>query len=97
MFNDTILNKYIIMYKCALVGVFYLVYRFEFAESNVARKWDRVIFTDKSTFSSANEGLILVYRPHGELYYPQYKSTCNAVIVCLSTFGAGTPMKGLEF
>jgi hypothetical protein len=27
------------------------LYRFAFAESNVERKWDRVIFTDESTFS----------------------------------------------
>jgi len=27
------------------------LYRFAFAESNVDRKWDRVIFTDESTFS----------------------------------------------
>jgi hypothetical protein len=39
MFNDAILNKYIIMYKCVLVGIYYLVYRFAFGESNVARKW----------------------------------------------------------
>jgi hypothetical protein len=38
MFNDAILNKYIIMYKRALVGIYYLVYRFAFAESNVASK-----------------------------------------------------------
>jgi hypothetical protein len=34
------------------------VYRLAFAESNVDRKWDRVIFTDESTFSSANDGLV---------------------------------------
>jgi hypothetical protein len=59
-FNDDILKEYIIIYKCALVGIYYLVYRFAFAESNVDRKWDRVIFTDESTFSSANDGPVLV-------------------------------------
>jgi hypothetical protein len=53
------------------------LYRFAFAESNVDRNWDRVIFTDKSTFSSANDGLVLVYRPQGERYNPQYMSTCK--------------------
>ena len=31
------------------------LYRLAFAESNVDRKWDRVIFTDESTFTSAND------------------------------------------
>ena len=53
------------------------LYRFAFAESNVDRKWDRVIFTDESTFSSANDGPVLVYRLQGERYNPQYMSTCK--------------------
>jgi hypothetical protein len=53
------------------------LYRFAFAESNVDRKWDRVIFTDESTFSSANDGPVLVYRPQGERYNPQYMSACK--------------------
>jgi hypothetical protein len=53
------------------------LYHFAFAESNVARKWDRVIFTDESTFSSANDGSVSVYRPQGERYNPQYMSTCK--------------------
>jgi len=32
------------------------LYRLAFAENNVDRKWDRVIFTDESTFTSANDG-----------------------------------------
>jgi len=44
------------------------LYSLSFAESSVDRKWDRVILTDKSTFSSANNGLVLVYRPWGECY-----------------------------
>jgi hypothetical protein len=35
------------------------LYRSAFAESNVDRKWDRVVFSDESTFSSAND------RPRG--------------------------------
>jgi transposase len=53
------------------------LYRLAFAESNVDRKWDRVIFTDESTFSSSNDGPVLVYRPQGERYSPQYMSTCK--------------------
>ena len=37
------------------------LYRLAFAESNVDRKWDRVIFTDESTFTFANDGPVLVY------------------------------------
>jgi len=53
------------------------LYHFALAESNVDRKWDRVIFTDESTFSSANDGPVLVYRPQGEHYNLQYMSTCK--------------------
>ena len=54
------------------------LYRLAFAESNVDRKWDRVIiFSDESTFSSANDGPVLVYRPRGERYNCQYMSTCT--------------------
>ena len=50
------------------------LYRSAFAESNVDRKWDTVIFTDESTFTSANDGPVLVYRPQGQRYNPQYMS-----------------------
>ena len=53
------------------------LYRSAFAESNVDRKWDRVIFTDESKFISANDGPVFVYRPQGQRYIPQY--------VCLQT------------
>jgi len=53
------------------------LYRLAFAESNVDRKWNRVICTDESTFTSANDGLVLVYRPQGQRYNPQYMSTCK--------------------
>jgi hypothetical protein len=52
--------------------------RLAFAESNVDRKWDIIIFTDEYTFSSANDGPVLVYRPQGERYNPQYMSTCKS-------------------
>jgi len=73
------------------------LYRLVFAESNVDRKWDRVIFTDESTFTSANNGPVLVYRPQGQCYNPLYMSTCRHSGRCLFTVGAGSPMKGLEF
>jgi hypothetical protein len=34
-----------------------------------------VIFSDESTFRSANDGPVLVYRPRGERYNSQYVST----------------------
>ena len=46
----------------------YKLYSLSFAESSVDSKWDRVIFSDESTLSSANDGLVLVYRPWGECY-----------------------------
>ena len=48
------------------------IYCLAFAESNVDCKWDRVIFSDESTFNSANGGPVLVYRPRGERYNFQY-------------------------
>jgi len=42
------------------------LYRLEFAELSVNGQWDTVIFCDVSTFSSANEGPVLVYRQRGE-------------------------------
>jgi hypothetical protein len=53
------------------------LYRFAFADSNVDRKWDTVMFSDESTFSSENDGPVLVYRPQGERYNPQDMSTCK--------------------
>ena len=32
------------------------LYCIAFAESNVDRQWDRVMFSDESTFSSASDG-----------------------------------------
>ena len=52
------------------------LYHLAFAESNVDRKWDRVIFTDELTFSSGNNGPVSVYIPQGQRYNPQHMSTC---------------------
>jgi hypothetical protein len=51
------------------------IYRLAFAESNVDCQWDRFIFSDKSTFSSAKDGPVLVYRRWTEHYNSQYVST----------------------
>ena len=74
------------------------LYRLAFAESNVDRKWDRVIFTDESIFTSANDGPVLVYRSQGQRYNPQYMSTCKRsgplsvhCWSCISQDGAGVP------
>jgi len=53
------------------------LYRIAFAGSIVDCKWGSVIFSDESTFSSENDGLVLVYRPQGECYNSQYVSTCR--------------------
>jgi hypothetical protein len=53
------------------------LYCLAFAESHLECKWDRVIIADESTFSSANDGPVLVYRPRGEHYNSQYMSTCT--------------------
>ena len=53
------------------------LYHLAFAESNVDRKWDRVVFTDESTCTSAKDRSVLVYRPQRERYNPQYMSTCK--------------------
>jgi hypothetical protein len=51
------------------------LYRLAFAESSVDRQWDRVIFSDESTFSLAKDGPFFVYRPRGECYNSQYVLT----------------------
>jgi len=53
------------------------LYRFTFLKTNVDCKWDRVTFTDESTFTSANDGPVLVYRPQGQRYNPQHMPTCK--------------------
>jgi hypothetical protein len=51
------------------------LYHLAFAESSVDRQWDRIILSEESTFSLANDGAVLVYRPGGERYNSQYVST----------------------
>jgi len=53
------------------------LYCLAFAESIVDRKWDSVIFTDESAFTSVNDGPVLVYTPQGECYNLQYMSACK--------------------
>jgi hypothetical protein len=38
----------------------YKLHGLTFAENNVDHKWDRVTFSDQSTFSSSNDGPVLV-------------------------------------
>ena len=73
------------------------LYRLAFAESNGDRKWNRVIFTDESTFTSANDGPVLVYRPQESITTHSICLPANVVVMCLCTVAAGSPMKGLEF
>jgi transposase-like protein len=47
------------------LSVEHRLYRLAFAEDNVDRDWGNVIFSDESVFSSANDGLVRVYRPQG--------------------------------
>jgi hypothetical protein len=51
------------------------LHRPAFTESSVDRQWDTVIFSDESTFSSANDEPVLVSRPWGERYSSEYLST----------------------
>jgi transposase len=72
------------------------LYRLAFADSSVDRQWERVIFSDESTFSSANDGPDIVYRPRGQRYNPEYlsASTCSSRV---SNVGVGSPIGELEY
>jgi hypothetical protein len=59
------------------------LYRLAFAESNVDCPWDRVIFSDKAAFSSASDGLVLIYRPQGERYNSRYMSYLHTQWSCV--------------
>ena len=72
------------------------LYHLAFAESSIDCKWDRVIFSDESTFNSANGGPVL-FTDLGES--STTLSIClpaPTVVVCLFSDGAGSRMKGLE-
>jgi hypothetical protein len=63
------------------------LYCLAFAETNVDHRWDRVIFFEESTFSSATDGLVLVYRPR-ECYNSQYMSSYKrSGLVSVHCFG----------
>jgi transposase-like protein len=47
-------------------------YRLAFAEDNVDRNWGNAIFSDESVLSSANDGMVRVYRPQGTRYNAEY-------------------------
>jgi hypothetical protein len=48
------------------------LYCLAFAKHSVDHQWERVMFCNKSTFSSANDGPLLVYRPQEEQHKNQY-------------------------
>jgi hypothetical protein len=73
------------------------LYRLAFAERSVDHQWDRVIFSDESTFSSANDGPITVYRPRGERYNSQYVSTSTRSGRASVHCWVGSPIKGLKY
>ena len=52
----------------------HIAQRLQFAKTNLHRDWSRVIFSDASTFSSASNGPVVVYRPGGTRYDPRYIS-----------------------
>ena len=72
------------------------LYRIAIAESNVDRKWDRVVFSNESIFCSLNDGPVVVYRPRESVTTVNICLLAHAVVVCLFSVGAGSPMMGLE-
>jgi hypothetical protein len=52
------------------------LYHLAFVESNVDRQWDRVIFCDESTFSSANDGVVNLLL-HLPIYKKGDRMDCN--------------------
>jgi hypothetical protein len=73
------------------------LYRLAFSESNVPRQYDTVIFRDESTFSSANDGPVLITDCGENVTAYSICPPLNAVVVCLFTAGTGYPTKELEF
>ena len=71
------------------------LYRIAFPDSSVDRQWDTVISSDESTFSSANGGMVLVYRERGQCYRLRTCLYPHALVVYLFTFGAESPKQGL--
>jgi hypothetical protein len=58
------------------------LYQLTFAEDTVDHDWGNVIFSNKSMFSSANDGPVQVYRPQGTHYNAEYmkESACSGRI-----------------
>jgi hypothetical protein len=79
------------------------LYLLAFAESNVYRSWYSLIFSDETTFSSANDGPVLVDRPQREFHNSQYMSTCtcngHVSVHCWGwiTYAAGMPHHDLWY
>lgn len=48
------------------------LYRLAFAEDNINRDWEDVIFSDECVFSSANDGPVRVFRPTGTRHNAEY-------------------------
>jgi hypothetical protein len=73
------------------------LYRLAFAESSDDRQWERVIFSDESAFSSANDGPGIVYRPRGQRYDHEYVSASTRSGHCWFIVGVGSPIGGMEY
>jgi hypothetical protein len=64
------------------------LYRLAFPEDNVDRDWGNVIFSDKSVFSPANDGLVRVHRPQGTHYNAEYmKESAHSGRVSVAVWG----------
>jgi len=70
------------------------LYHLAFAESNANRKWDRVIFTDESKFTLKMIGEFWFTDLGDSITTRSIRLPVEAVVVCLSNVGAGSPMKG---
>lgn len=49
-----------------------MLYRLAFAEDNMHRDWEEVIFSDECVFSSVNDGPVRVFRPPGTRHNAEY-------------------------
>jgi len=69
------------------------LYHLAFAESNVDHSWDSLIFSDEATFNSACDGLVLVERLGESITTLSICLLAHAVVMCLFTVGAESPME----
>jgi hypothetical protein len=66
----------------------YRLYRLAFAKGNVDCDWGNVIFSNKSVFSSANDGPVRVYRPQGTRYNAEYvKESARSGRISVAVWG----------